>query len=296
MFRDGNSKYENDTPARRGYQVIYRERTGPFSFLPHYHGALEVLGVNGARGMVNVEGTRFPVSSSGTLTVLVPPGAVHSIRFLGKAGNYHQVTLRVSMGCLRDMVRAVSRYGDADIDAWIGDLRPFSHSDLTGEFIKLAAHLSLCRDPRWGLRPPFPVREHERALSDLEILVRIMLLLLRTSGEGKTTTGRGSEPLRRIVDVVGRHYSENLDIERLTELCCMSKSHLCRLVRRQMDMTVKDYVNVVRVEQAKSAMRLGERSITRLALMCGYNHPSYFARVFSALEGMPPSRWRRENV
>lgn len=285
-------RHESDYPANRGYHVIRRERTGQFGFLPHYHDSVEIIAVSGADGVVRIEGNEYPTSTAGDLALLIPPRMVHSLSFRGIGDRYRQDTVRISRQCLSDMLRGVSRYSREEIGRWVDELHPVSNAGLTADIMRHTGELSLCHDPHWGLKPAYPAGKQLQAIDDLTCLCRIVLLLLRTSPERRHVALRGSKSLSRIVDVVQHHYGDDLSVARLSRLCAVSPSHLCRLFRRQMNMTVKEYVNAVRIEHAKQAIRSGERNMSRLALLCGYRHPSYFTRVFTALEGVPPSRWR----
>lgn len=53
------------------------------------------------------------------------------------------------------------------------------------------------------------------------------------------------------------------------------------------------YLNLVRMEQAKLLLSRTSESVTQIAVKVGFNNPVYFAEVFSKTIGVPPTIYRK---
>lgn len=52
-----------------------------------------------------------------------------------------------------------------------------------------------------------------------------------------------------------------------------------------------EYLNLVRIEQAKTLLRDSNMKIYQIALEVGYSNPSYFYEVFKKLTGKRPREY-----
>jgi len=79
---------------------------------------------------------------------------------------------------------------------------------------------------------------------------------------------------------------------RLAQLCERSQEHINRVVRAQQGRTTTDLINELRMRWAATELRLGNRSITDIALTCGLDHLGHFYRLFRERFGMTPRGYR----
>ena len=57
-----------------------------------------------------------------------------------------------------------------------------------------------------------------------------------------------------------------------------------------------EYVQVLRVEEAKLLLETTDRAVDDVALDVGYLEPSSFRRLFRRMVGLTPSEYRRRNL
>lgn len=94
----------------------------------------------------------------------------------------------------------------------------------------------------------------------------------------------------RVIDHIGDHLDEPLDLETLAGVASFSAYHFHRVFRSMVGETLADYIRRRRLEAAGQALRRGE-SVLTVALDAGYDSPEAFARAFKAHYGLPPSRF-----
>lgn len=99
----------------------------------------------------------------------------------------------------------------------------------------------------------------------------------------------------RVVDHIQAHLAEPLDLETLAEVACFSPFHFHRLFHAWMGETIHDFIQRLRLERAAAHLLYSQgKSITEIALDCGFSSSATFARAFRAHHGRSASDWRKE--
>jgi AraC family cel operon transcriptional repressor len=70
--------------------------------------------------------------------------------------------------------------------------------------------------------------------------------------------------------------------------------HVSRACRRHLGRTPTQIVNTARLRHAAHALRMTSRSVSEIALDCGFENPAQLHRLFRAAHGTTPGRYRRE--
>jgi AraC family transcriptional regulator len=101
--------------------------------------------------------------------------------------------------------------------------------------------------------------------------------------------------LNRTIDYIHNHYDEDLNLTKLAEVACFSKFHFHRIFRAMVGETLNDFVQRIRLEKSVQKLTTDlNKSITEIALDCGFSSSQNFAKIFKSHYGMTPSTSRRE--
>jgi AraC family transcriptional regulator len=101
--------------------------------------------------------------------------------------------------------------------------------------------------------------------------------------------------LNRTIDYIQNHYDEDLNLTKLAEIACFSKFHFHRIFRAMVGETLNDFVQRIRLEKSVQKLTTDlNKSITEIALDCGFSSSQNFAKIFKARYGITPSTSRRE--
>lgn len=87
-------------------------------------------------------------------------------------------------------------------------------------------------------------------------------------------------------------YAELLNVAMLAELCAMSERNFKRRFKKATGDTPNEYLQRLRIEQAKHRLENGTESIENIADAVGYKDVPYFRQVFKQLTGMTPNAYR----
>lgn len=59
-----------------------------------------------------------------------------------------------------------------------------------------------------------------------------------------------------------------------------------------MGVGIPEYLNSVRIRQAKSLLKGKTSTISEIGFMVGYEDPSYFSKIFRRIAGVSPQEYR----
>lgn len=93
--------------------------------------------------------------------------------------------------------------------------------------------------------------------------------------------------VRKCVQYINAHTHENITLEQLADGSAYSKEYIAKLFRKHMGMSVSDYIQKVRIDEAKDLLLQG-KSCGEVACILNYTSQSYFIRQFKKQTGMTP--------
>lgn len=100
--------------------------------------------------------------------------------------------------------------------------------------------------------------------------------------------------LLRVSAYIYEHLEEDLDLDRLSEIACLSAYHWHRVYRAVHNETLAGTVRRLRLHRAAGDLVRSDRSVRDIAARWGYPNLQSFNRTFAAVYGLPPARYRKE--
>ncbi len=94
------------------------------------------------------------------------------------------------------------------------------------------------------------------------------------------------------VEYIRNHFHRHIGIEELAELAHLSVSALERRFKKHLAKTPNQYINEVRLENARKLLVETQLPVSQVAYQCGFAEPSYFSKQFKRLFGDVPSNLR----
>lgn len=99
--------------------------------------------------------------------------------------------------------------------------------------------------------------------------------------------------MKNVLSYIKDHYENAITLTELAGLAGMTPKYFCRAFSHMTGKTPIEYLNYYRIEQAGEQLLLTDRSITDIAMGCGFNDMSYFSRTFSRYKGVSPTMYRK---
>ena len=111
--------------------------------------------------------------------------------------------------------------------------------------------------------------------------------------EAPQHSGLSRERLRRVRDYIDAHLSDDLTLDAIAEVACLSPYHLSRSFRRATGIGLHRYVTYCRIDKAKDLVLNTDLPVALIAMNVGFESPAAFATRFRQIIGQSPSSLRR---
>jgi AraC family transcriptional regulator len=108
--------------------------------------------------------------------------------------------------------------------------------------------------------------------------------------------GLSPRQLRRVVDFVRAHLSQDLSLDTLAQHTGFSAYHFARLFRRTTGESPHQYVLRQRIERAQELLEQPDLPLIEIACATGFAHQSHLTQQFKRQFGVTPSVYRRERA
>jgi AraC family transcriptional regulator len=104
------------------------------------------------------------------------------------------------------------------------------------------------------------------------------------------------ERLSRVILFIHDHLDEEIDLNRLADVACLSPYHWHRIYHAMNGETIAATVRRLRLHRAAGFLANTAMAIEAIAEKSGYGSAAAFTRAFTADYGMPPAQYRNEGA
>jgi AraC-like DNA-binding protein len=134
--------------------------------------------------------------------------------------------------------------------------------------------------------------------SDLSMLIAACSVILGILRADNSDTEDGTD---KLVDnvyeslvYIHTHFAEQISAEAVAEKMNLSYSYFSRSFKKMTGKSFKEYLNITRTNRAEQLLVETDKSITEVALECGYNNVSHFIATYKKLKNKTPLSERKE--
>jgi len=97
----------------------------------------------------------------------------------------------------------------------------------------------------------------------------------------------------RALSYINMHYGSRITLDEVAREVHLSPSYFSRLFKSETGMSFSDYVQKIRIEQAKHQLRQKDCSMADIAGRTGFFDQSHFIKIFKHTTGLTPGEYRR---
>ncbi|MDC7289522.1 AraC family transcriptional regulator [Blautia schinkii] len=125
-------------------------------------------------------------------------------------------------------------------------------------------------------------------------VLRILTMLIRTyqdetkSGEMLKEKKNAMKRLEEAFAYINAHHCEKLTLDEVAASVFMSSNYFSSYFRKVTGISFSDYVTRLRIIHARELLRDTDKSVTEIALECGFNNISNFYRLYKKHVGKAP--------
>ncbi len=116
----------------------------------------------------------------------------------------------------------------------------------------------------------------------------------QTAGKpAASVSASAEEKVAHVEEFIRENYTSDLSREGLAAAVGLSSDHLSRAFNKVTGKRIDEYINELRVEEARRRLRETEETIISIAFDVGFENVRTFNKVFGKIAGMTPSEWRK---
>ena len=104
-----------------------------------------------------------------------------------------------------------------------------------------------------------------------------------------------TDKIKLVLNYINDHYSEDISINTLAELCEYSEYHFMRFFKKHIGLTCVQYINNLRLEKSSILLTSTNNAIMDISLEVGFDNLSYFNKLFKRKYNLTPKEFRTIN-
>ena len=89
---------------------------------------------------------------------------------------------------------------------------------------------------------------------------------------------------------------KEISLDDVSSYCNISSYYFSKLFKQETGENYVEYLNKVRIENAKRLLNESDSSIKEVCYSVGFSDPNYFSRAFKKYEGVTPSEYKEAKV
>ncbi|MDE7417417.1 MAG: helix-turn-helix transcriptional regulator [Lachnospiraceae bacterium] len=101
-----------------------------------------------------------------------------------------------------------------------------------------------------------------------------------------------SKPVVLCMDYIYSHINQRLSVDELADYVNLSPGYLSRLFKKELNISISDYICERKIEKAQNLLRYSDYSLIDIANYLAFSSQSYFIQTFRKLVGVTPKKYR----
>lgn len=126
-------------------------------------------------------------------------------------------------------------------------------------------------------------------------LTQVLVCLVRASRAAEQSF-KPHKSTAAVLEYLRAHFAEPLSLDILSHRVGYIPQYVSSLFRKDTGMTLQEYLQKLRIEEACRLMSRQELSIAHIALAVGYSDIKHFSKIFRRYKGISPKEFRKALV
>jgi YesN/AraC family two-component response regulator len=116
------------------------------------------------------------------------------------------------------------------------------------------------------------------------------------SYEPLSVSNQADDCFQRIIQCIAKEYTNpDLTVNTIAREVGVLPAKVTRILQNKKQCSYKQYLNAIRLKEAKRLLQETDRNITDIAYKVGYRNVTHFNRIFKQMEGISPRSYRSGN-
>lgn len=127
----------------------------------------------------------------------------------------------------------------------------------------------------------------------IELLIMIFRIYRKQSNAENSVEARRRQIIQDVIQYMKSNFSHEFKLEDLSVMAFLSRNYFCRLFKEYTGMTVSEYTQKIRVEEACRLLKESDKKVIEIAGDVGYKDLKFFHQVFKRITGKSPGEYRK---
>ena len=106
-------------------------------------------------------------------------------------------------------------------------------------------------------------------------------------------TTKDAITINQIISYVSENYAEKATLDQLAFIFGTNRSTICKEFRAATGLSINAFVKNIKLKKAREMLKDGNRSVTAIAELLGFESIHYFTRFFKKETGLSPLQYRK---
>lgn len=125
--------------------------------------------------------------------------------------------------------------------------------------------------------------------------LKITILMDITSRMKQINTSKISRPVSDTIFYIAKNLYQNISLTDICEALHFNPSYLSRLFKKEMNVTISEFILIEKIEEAKRLLILSDHSILEISILLHFTDQSYFTKAFKKVTGITPKVYRNQH-
>lgn len=117
----------------------------------------------------------------------------------------------------------------------------------------------------------------------------------RIAGILKNSQHKEHNVIYQVKQFIDTNYKQNLSLQDIASRFFISREYISRRFKQEFGMNISEYMEKIRIDNAKILLSNEKYMISTIAEMVGYQDGRYFSKIFGKLTGKTPREYRKKN-
>jgi YesN/AraC family two-component response regulator len=109
----------------------------------------------------------------------------------------------------------------------------------------------------------------------------------------RTNSDKKHWVIQQTIEYIDQFYNTDLKLSQISDLFFVNTQYLSRLFSKNMGITFVEYINLIRIKEAKILLEETDSKIIEIAYKVGFNNVTYFNLIFKKITGQAPLEYRK---
>ena len=138
----------------------------------------------------------------------------------------------------------------------------------------------------------YPFNDFLQAYTSYDKMVSLVQFALDYVAQRIESPQKSESPVEQAVHYIQQNIERDLHRSEIADAIFMNSDHLARLFKKELGVSMKDYIISEKMRVAQSLLRGTNLPVSLVASKVGYSNFSYFSQAFKKETGMTPGEYR----